>query len=386
VDWERFYQNYRKPNYIKGYEIVNKLGVGVFGEVFKLRKISIGKFYAIKFLRVEDESLKNAVVRELESVKLLAQIDHPNLVSIEDQGEVDGIPFIIMSYAGEKTLKSLLQDGPLPVERTTDYFRQICAGVQALHERSIIHFDLKPANIYLKGELARVGDYGLSKLISRTRRSLSFGRGTPYYMAPEMLKRRGDQRSDVYSLGVILFECLSGDVPFKGDTEWQVLKQHESQPIVFPDNVPEQFRPALRTAMAKEPGDRFQTVAEFRQAVGPKRRAVRPGSPRERSPVSAATEGAAPATERPGGDPETPLSSPVGGSWSELLLVPFQLVFFTLRKLAGLGWTTVVALAKVPVRLLEWGLHLVVFLVMVVIFFTVLHLLFKLPLIFLGWV
>jgi len=383
VDWERFYQNYRKPEYIKGYEIVNKLGAGVFGEVYKLRKLSIGKFYAVKFLRVEDESLKNAVVRELESVKLLAQIDHPNLVSIEDQGEVDGIPFIIMSYAGEQTLKSVLKDGPLPVERTTDYFRQICAGVQALHDRSIIHFDLKPANIYLKGELARVGDYGLSKLISRTRRSLSFGRGTPYYMAPEMLKRRGDQRSDVYSLGVILFECLAGDVPFKGDTEWEVLKKHESQSVVFPDTVPERYRPALRKAMAKEPDERFQSVAEFRQAATPTRAAVRSPSPGERLPA-AADEGSAPATGPAPGDAASPFSSPVGGSWSELLLVPFQLVFFTVRRAAYFAWAMVVTLAKVPVRLFEWGLHLVVFLVMVVIFFTVLHLLFKLPLIFLG--
>jgi serine/threonine-protein kinase len=384
VDWERFYQNYRRPEYIKGYEIVNKLGAGVFGEVYKLRKLSIGKFYAVKFLRVEDESLKNAVVRELESVKLLAQIDHPNLVSIEDQGEVDGIPFIIMSYAGEETLKSVLKDGPLPEARTTDYFRQICAGVQALHDRSIIHFDLKPANIYLKGELARVGDYGLSKLISRTRRSLSFGRGTPYYMAPEMLKRRGDQRSDVYSLGVILFECLAGDVPFKGDTEWEVLKKHETQPVVFPDTVPEQYRSALRTAMAKEPDERFQTVAEFRQAATPARTAVRSASPAEGLPAAAATDASAPATGPVPGDAASPFSSPVGGSWSELLLVPMQLVFFVVRRSAQFAWATVVTLAKVPVRLFEWGLHLLVFLVMVVIFFTVLHLLFKLPLIFLG--
>ena len=202
MNWERFYQNYRKPDYLKGYEIVNKLGAGVFGEVYKIRKVSIGKFYAVKFLRVEDPSLKNAVVRELESVKLLAQIDHPNLVSIEDQGEIDAIPYIIMSYAGEQTLKHILEHGVssrTPGHRLSSV--KSAPAFRRLHDRSIIHFDLKPANIYLKGELARVGDYGLSKLVSRTRRSLSFGRGTPYYMAPEMLHRRGDHRSDIYSLG-----------------------------------------------------------------------------------------------------------------------------------------------------------------------------------------
>jgi serine/threonine protein kinase len=375
MDWERFYQNYRKPDYIKGYEIVNKLGAGVFGEVYKLRKTSIGKFYAVKFLRLEDESLKNAVVRELESVKLLAQIDHPNLVSIEDQGEIDGIPFIIMSYAGEKTLKRVLEDGPLPAERAVDYFRQVCAGVQALHDRSIVHFDLKPANIYLKGELARVGDYGLSKLVSRTRRSLSFGRGTPYYMAPEMLKRRGDHRSDIYSLGVILFECLSADVPFRGDSEWEVLRKHESQEIRFPDSVTEPYRSAIRKAMAKHPEDRFQSVQALRLAVAP---AHHGGTAVAAPPPTVPAAGSPPAT------PAVDRSEPGEGLAELLLLGPFRLAFGILRRVAGFAWDAVVAVAKVPVRLLEWGLHLVVFLVMVLIFFIVLHLIFKIPLIMVG--
>jgi hypothetical protein len=100
--------------------------------------------------------------------------------------------------------------------------------VQALHDHSLVHFDLKPANIFLKGDVARLGDYGLSKLVTASRNSLSFGRGTPYYMAPEMLQRRGDARSDLYSLGIMLYECLYGDVPFRGDSEWEVLRKHET--------------------------------------------------------------------------------------------------------------------------------------------------------------
>ena len=166
INWESFYANYRKPGYIAGYEILNKLGGGVFGMVFKARKESIGKDYAIKFLKVDDEAVRDAVVRELGTVRFFAQIDHPNLVSIEDKGEIDGIPFIIMSYAGDETLQQRLQPGALEREDGLRVFIQAARGVQALHERSLVHFDLKPANIFLKGDIARVGDYGLSKLIT----------------------------------------------------------------------------------------------------------------------------------------------------------------------------------------------------------------------------
>ena len=263
IDWEAFYVNYRKPGYIPGFEIINKLGGGVFGQVYKARKESIGKDYAIKFLKVDDEVVRDAVVRELETVKYFAQIDHPNLVSIEDKGEIDGIPYIVMSYAGEATLRKFLEEGRLPREDALRIFIQAARGIQAIHEHSLVHFDLKPANIFLRGDIARVGDYGLSKLVTESRNSLSFGRGTPYYMAPEMLQRVGDARSDIYSLGVILYECLVGDVPFKGDTEWQVLRMHEEKTPEFPPMVEDRERLVILKCMAKDPDDRYQSVADL---------------------------------------------------------------------------------------------------------------------------
>ena len=134
---------------------------------------------------------------------------------------------------------------PLPPVVAFPIFRQVLQGVAALHERSIIHFDIKPANVFLRGEVARVGDYGLSKLVTQSARSLSMGRGTPAYMAPEMLQRKGDARSDVYSLGAMLFEVLSGRAPFQGDSEWEVLKKHESEAVVFPDSIPPAIRPLI---------------------------------------------------------------------------------------------------------------------------------------------
>lgn len=266
IDWESFYRNYRKPGYVAGYEVINKLGGGMFGIVFKARKESIGKDYAIKFLKVDDEVVRDAVIRELESVRLFAQVDHPNLVSIEDKGEVDGIPYIVMSYAGDDTLRRRLDAGRLTRDQALRYFLQAARGVQALHERSLVHFDLKPANIFLKGDIARVGDYGLSKLVTESRNSLSFGRGTPYYMAPEMLQRRGDQQSDIYSLGVVLYECLVGDVPFKGDSEWEVLKKHETAAPTYPASVSGHERAVLDRCLAKRPEDRFESVRDLLHA------------------------------------------------------------------------------------------------------------------------
>jgi tRNA A-37 threonylcarbamoyl transferase component Bud32 len=263
IDWEAFYANYRKPDYVPGYEIAQKLGAGAFGIVFKARKHSIGKDYAIKFLKVDDAAVRDAVLHELSTVRLFAQIDHPNLVSIEDMGHVSGIPFIVMGYAGEETLARRLEAGRLARDEALRIFVQVSRGVHALHERMLVHFDLKPANVYLRGDTARVGDYGLSKLVTASRRSLSFGRGTTYYMAPEVLHRKGDQRSDIYSLGVMLYECLVGRVPFQGDTEWEILKKHETQAPEYPPDLAPSDRAVLEACLAKDPDDRVQSVPEM---------------------------------------------------------------------------------------------------------------------------
>lgn len=266
-DWESFYNSYRKPGYIPGYEILHKLGGGVFGIVYKATKQSIGKAYAIKFLKLDDHSIRQQVMSELETIRLFAQVDHPNLVSIEDMGKVDGIPYIVMGHAGDETLRDRLQEGRLSEEEALRFFVQIARGVQALHDHSLIHFDLKPANLFLKGDMLRVGDYGLSKLISESCMSLTFGRGTPYYMAPEMLQRRGDQRSDIYSLGIIFYECLSAELPFTGENEWEVLNAHAEQELRFPDSIQSPYRRLISAMLAKAPEERPRDIADILQAL-----------------------------------------------------------------------------------------------------------------------
>lgn len=266
MDYESFYQELRQPDFISGYEILQKIGGGVFGEVFKARKKSIGRLYVIKFLKTESEAQRQIIEKELASLTNFAQIDHPNLVGIEDQGVVCDIPYIIMTFAGDQTLADRLARGPLAPEALDSVFHQILFGVEALHQRSIVHFDLKPANIFIKEDTVRVGDYGLSKLLSESRQSLSFGRGTPYYMAPEVMRRKGDLRSDVYSLGAILYELVTGKVPFEGDSDWEVLKKHEVEPLQFPVGFPPTYRGLVETAMSKNPEDRFPSAVAMRNA------------------------------------------------------------------------------------------------------------------------
>ena len=281
IDWEEFYGSFRRPDFIPGYEILNHLGGGAFGEVYKCRKSSIGKSYAVKFLRLDEGSNHPAIERELEQVRHFASIDHPNLVTIEDMGVVLGVPYLIMGYAGEETLARQIKRGTLDRELALRYFAQTCRGVAALHDRRLAHFDLKPGNVFIKGDVARVGDYGLAKLLIEGRQTLSFGRGTPHYMAPEMLKNRADHRADLYSLGVILFESLALRLPYEASG---VIRDRD-EPPAFPDDFPRALRPVVTRCLRLAPEQRYASVHELAAALA--------GSVREGADVAAVAPGIA---------------------------------------------------------------------------------------------
>lgn len=268
MDWETFYQRFRTPDFVPGYEILHRLGGGAFGEVFKARKTSIGKTFAIKFLKLDEETQRRMVERELEQVRHLAGIDHPNLVSIEDMGVVMDVPYLVMGYAGEETLARRLKSGALEQREALLLFVQAARGVAGLHERRLVHFDLKPSNIFLRGEVVRVGDYGLAKLMGESDMTLSVGRGTPQYMAPEILKGRADHRADIYSLGVILYESLAGKVPFEATGSGPIPMRDASDGFELPEGVSPDFRGPLERALCVEPADRHESVHEFLAELG----------------------------------------------------------------------------------------------------------------------
>ncbi len=299
MDWEVFYARFREPDFVPGYEIHNRLGGGAFGEVYKARKASIGKSYAIKFLKIDGDDQRDAAMRELEQVRHFAVLDHPNLVSIEDMGEAAGVPYLIMGYAGEDTLARRLKQGALDEASTLLYFVQVCRGVLALHDRRLVHFDLKPSNVFLKGDVARVGDYGLSKMMTDGRSTLSFGRGTPQYMAPEMLKNRADHRADLYSLGVMLYECLTARIPYEAPIPGAFHVREDDRPPPFPPNFPARLKPIVIGCLRLKPEDRYASVADVLTALG---HTARIGDS-ARIPPRAASGPAAPSVQRA---PETP--------------------------------------------------------------------------------
>ena len=264
-DWEAFYARHREPGYVPGFDLGPQLGGGACGVVYKAIRQSVGREYAIKFLRLDDAAVQAAVERELQQVRYFAQIDHPNLVAIEDLGSVDGIPYVVMAFAGQETLRSCLQD-PARRQEALPLLLQACRGVSALHERGLVHFDLKPENVFLKDGVARVGDYGLSKLVAPDG-ALSVGRGTPTYMAPEMLQARGDHRSDIYSLGVMLYEVLVGRPPFAGASAMDVLRQHESAEVAYPSDLAAGYRQILSKCLAKDPAQRFASMPQLLDAL-----------------------------------------------------------------------------------------------------------------------
>lgn len=274
MDWEAFYNQFRQPDFVPGYEIQNRLGGGAFGEVYKARKASIGKAYAIKFLKVDDDAQREAIERELDQVRHFAAIDHPNLVTIEDLGTVMGVPYLIMGYAGEDTLARALKARKLAPTESLLYFVQACRGVLALHDRRLVHFDLKPSNIFLKGDIARVGDYGLSKMMTDGRLTLSFGRGTPQYMAPEMMRNRADHRADIYSLGVILYESLCGRLPFESGVPGTLAVREDDTPPPFPPEFPARIRGVVERCLRLDAEQRYPSVSELLTDLG---QTARPG-------------------------------------------------------------------------------------------------------------
>ena len=268
VDWEEFYVRFREPNFLPGYEIAQRLGSGAFGEVYEATKLSIGKRYAVKFLRVAGEGDSVMIDRELSQARLFASIDHPNLVAVEDVGLACGVPYLIMGHAGEDTLARRMDAGLLPREQAFDIFVQVCRGVLALHDRQLAHFDIKPSNVFLAGENARIGDYGLSKLLRDDRNTLSFGRGTPRYMAPEILTGHGDRRADVFSLGILLFEVMTGELPFEDERSHLVPVASEALAANFPPDFAPELRSVVERCLQRNPGDRYASVAELLEDLG----------------------------------------------------------------------------------------------------------------------
>jgi len=255
------------------YQIMEKLGGGGMAVVYRARCCYLQRDVTIKVLRPEYYGDEDFVERFRREAQAVASLSHPNIVNVYDVGQEDNIHYIVMEYVEGKNLKEIIRErGPLPVEEAVDIARQICEGLEHAHEHNIIHRDIKPHNILItKTGRVKVTDFGIARAATAaTVTQTGTIVGSVHYFSPEQAKGEAiGLRSDIYSVGVVLYEMLTGKLPFEGDTPIAIiLKQVQEEPEapakLNPAVTPELEKVVLR-AMAKNPDYRYQSAREMAQ-------------------------------------------------------------------------------------------------------------------------
>jgi Tol biopolymer transport system component len=267
------------------YEVLSPLGAGGMGEVYRARDTRLGRDVALKILP-EDRSSDPDRLRRFESeARAVASLNHPHILALHDVGTHDGVPYAVMELLEGRTLRRALERGPLPARKVVDYGVQICRGLAAAHERGVVHRDLKPENLFVsKDGQVKILDFGLAKLTgpveagdtvdSRGPTATEPGMvmGTAGYMSPEQARGRpADARSDLFSLGAILYEMLSGRRAFSGDTPADTLSAilNDDPNEIQPGSgaIPPGLESVVRRCLEKSPEERFQSPRDLAFAL-----------------------------------------------------------------------------------------------------------------------
>jgi len=262
---------------IAHYRVLELIGRGAMGVVYKSLDVNLDRLVAIKVMSAEARSDPNFVERFRLEARAQGALNHPNVALLFDYFVHDGAPVAVMEFIdGESLEQSIRRRGAIPVREAIPIFKQVLRGVAAAHRAGIIHRDLKPANLMVtKDDIVKVMDFGIAKrqgVTSATKASTSIG--SPFYMAPEqILGRTVDCRTDVYALGITLYELLSGYRPFntRGKAEYLVLDAHVNEmpepPTVYRFGLPQPIVDAVMRSLAKDPDARFQSAEDFMNAL-----------------------------------------------------------------------------------------------------------------------
>ena len=259
------------------YHIIEPLGEGGMASIYKAYDTSLERNVAIKIIRadIEDENEGEFLKRFQREARALAALDHPYILKVLDYGEQDGLPFLVMPYVPGGTLKQMM-GGALSFQEAARLLSPVARALEYAHKQHIIHRDVKPANILISQSGAPLlSDFGIAKIIAGSGATqltaTGVGIGTPDYMAPEQWMGIADPGTDIYSLGVVYYEMVTGHRPYTADTPAAVMIKHLRDPLPRPSsfipNLSDEVEQVLFKALAKEPKDRYQTMSSFAAAL-----------------------------------------------------------------------------------------------------------------------
>jgi WD40 repeat protein/tRNA A-37 threonylcarbamoyl transferase component Bud32 len=256
------------------YRIIEPLGRGGMASVFKAYQPGMDRYVAVKILPKAYASEPGFLARFQQEARVIANLEHPHIVPVHEFGEAEGYTYLVMRYVEGGTLANLLR-GPQDLSTIKRIITQLASALDYAHQRGIIHRDIKPSNVLIDQQgNAQLTDFGLAKIVERTTKLTVSGAflGTPKYASPEQGKSEPlSGRSDIYSLGVILYEMVTGKVPFEAETPLALLFKHVHDPLPLPRSVnpavPEDLERIILKALAKDPADRYATAGELAQEL-----------------------------------------------------------------------------------------------------------------------
>ncbi len=259
------------------YELVEEIGKGGMATVYRAYQPGMDRFVAVKVIHRSVAADVSSLERFQREARLVTRLEHPHVLPIYDYNALHNPPFIIMRYLESGTLKDVMEEIRLPLSEVAYMMRQVASALDYAHRQGVVHRDIKPSNIMVDQDgNAFLTDFGVARLMGKSDQSLTvtgFTVGTPGYMSPEQGVGADniDHRTDIYALGVMLFEMVTGTMPFNADTPMAVIMQHINNPVPdvrqFNAELPLEVNLVITKAMAKHPDDRYETAMDFADAL-----------------------------------------------------------------------------------------------------------------------